>query len=94
LEINPSHPAIKELFERVKEDPDRETEELARVLYEGALINSGYSIKDPDAFSKRFYKLFNGALGIPRDAKVEEIEVDLDDDDEDEENKEKKDRKE
>jgi len=93
LEINPSHPAIKELFERVKEDPDRETEELAKVLYEGALINSGYTVKDPDAFSKRFYKLFNGALGIPRDAKVEEIEVDLDDDDDEEEIKEKQGKK-
>lgn len=41
LEINPSHPAIKEILERVKDDVDRETEELARVLYEGALVNSG-----------------------------------------------------
>jgi HSP90 family molecular chaperone len=41
LEINPSHPAIKELFERVKDDPDKETEDLASVLFEGALINSG-----------------------------------------------------
>lgn len=42
LEINPSHPAIKELFERVKDDPDKETEDLATVLFEGALVNSGF----------------------------------------------------
>jgi hypothetical protein len=41
LEINPAHPAIKELFERVKDEPDKDTEELAKVLYEGSLINSG-----------------------------------------------------
>jgi hypothetical protein len=29
LEINPNHPAIKELLKRVKDDPDKETEELA-----------------------------------------------------------------
>ena len=44
LEINPSHPAIKELFERVKDDPDKETEDLATVLYEGAVVNSGILI--------------------------------------------------
>ena len=41
VEINPNHPAIKELLERVKDDPDSETEEMAKVLYEAALINSG-----------------------------------------------------
>jgi heat shock protein beta len=73
VEINPSHPAIKELFERVKDDPDSETEELAQVLFEGALINSGYVLSDTHDFSKRFYRLFNGALGIPRNAPIEEV---------------------
>lgn len=44
MELNPNHPAIKELLERVKDDPDRETEELAKVLYEAALVHSGYSV--------------------------------------------------
>jgi len=82
LEINPSHPVVKELLERVKEGPDTETTELATVLYETALLNSGYSLHDTHGFSKRFFKLFNGALGIPKDAKVEEVEVDLDEDEE------------
>jgi len=42
LEINPSHPVIKELLERVKDNIDSETEELARMLVDTALINSGY----------------------------------------------------
>ena len=72
------------------------------VLYEGAMINSGkkwifkqflkfsnlgYVISDPADFSKRFYRLFNGALGIPRNAPIEEVKVDLEDDDEDEDDK-------
>lgn len=85
LELNPSHPAIKELFERVKDTPDDETKELATLLYEGALINSGYNLKEPVEFSKRFYRLFNGALGIDKDAKVEDIEVDLTEEDVEEE---------
>jgi len=70
LEINPNHPAIKELFDRVKDEPDKETEELARVLFEGSLITSGYSLREPADFSSRFYRLFNSALGIPKDAPI------------------------
>lgn len=79
VEVNPNHPAIQELLQRVKEDPDTETEELAKVLYEAALVNSGYSIQDINQFSKRFYRLYNSALGISRDAPVTEYEVELDD---------------
>lgn len=82
LEINPNHPAIKELLERVKDDPDKETEEYAKVLYEGSLVNSGYSVKDPSQFAKRFYTLFNRALNLGADAQVSDFEVDLDDDEE------------
>jgi len=95
LEINPNHPVIKELLERVKEqgeNVDKETGELAGLLYEAALLNSGneslnffliligYTLSDPHNFSQKFFKIFNGALGIPKDAKVEEVEVNLDDD--------------
>jgi len=77
LEINPRHPIIKELLERVKEDAGQETAEYATVLYEAALLNSGYSLHDAFAFSARFFKLFNGAMGIPKDARVEEPEVEI-----------------
>jgi len=40
------HPAIQELLERVKDDPDQESEELATALYEGAAVTSGYPVKD------------------------------------------------
>jgi heat shock protein beta len=80
LEINPHHPVIKELLERVKDNAeDTETQELAHLLYEAALLNSGYTLSDPHAFSTRFFKVFNGALGVPKDAQVEEIQVDIDD---------------
>ncbi|CAK66411.1 unnamed protein product (macronuclear) [Paramecium tetraurelia] len=77
VEINPNHQAIQELLQRVKDDPDQETEEMAKVLYEAALVNSGYSIPNPEKFASRFYKLFNSALGIDRDAPVKEFEVEI-----------------
>lgn len=58
---------------------------MARVLYEAALVNSGiynnynigYSIPSPEKFASRFYKLFNSALGIDRDAPIKEFEVEI-----------------
>ena len=48
------------------------------------MVNSGYNLKEPMGFAKRFYRLLNSALGIPKDAAIEDYEVDLDDDDEEE----------
>ena len=47
LEINPHHPVIKELLERVKEqtdEADKETVDMATLLYEAASLNSGKNI--------------------------------------------------
>lgn len=43
LEINPSHPSIKELLKRIKESElaDEETKDSANLLFEAALLNSG-----------------------------------------------------
>lgn len=37
----------------------------------------GYSVPNPEKFASRFYKLFNSALGIERDAPITEFEVEL-----------------
>lgn len=87
VEINPNHPAIQELLKRVKDEPDQETEELAKVLYEASMINSGYSVPNAEKFASRFYKLFNSAIGIDRDAPISEYEVQLDDEPEPESDK-------
>ena len=51
------------------------------------MVNSGYTLKDPSSFAKKFYRLLNGALGIPKDAPIEEYEVDIEDEEDDEESK-------
>jgi len=83
LEINPAHPIIKELLERVNDGADEDTKDLATILYESSLLNSGYSLSDPTTFTKRFFKIFNGAMGIAKDAPIEEPEIDLEEDDDD-----------
>ena len=74
FEINPHHPIIKEMLERVKDNQDdTDTAEMSHLLYNTALLNSGYLLENPSEYARNFYKIFNGALGIPRNAKVEEI---------------------
>lgn len=41
------------------------------------IIFIGYSIPSPEKFASRFYKLFNSALGIDRDAPIKEFEVEI-----------------
>lgn len=53
---------------------------MAQLLHETALLNSGYALDNPSDYARKFFKIFNGALGIPKNAPIEEIEVDLEDD--------------
>jgi len=75
VEINPYHPFIRELLERVKSEVDQDTEESAKLLFEVALLNSGFQLSETTDFSSRFYRVMSDAMGIPRDSKVEEFEV-------------------
>jgi len=81
LEVNPGHPVIKELLQRVQNNPDKDTEEMATLLYEAALLNSGFSLSDPSEFAAKFFKIFTPAMGISKEARVEAMEVELDDED-------------
>ena len=80
------------MLERVKDNPDDEdTAEMSVLLYETALLNSGYTLSNPAQYARNFFKIFNGALGIPKNAQVEEIQVDLEDEDEEFEDEEEDD---
>eukprot|EP00357_Protocruzia_adherens_P010741 CAMPEP_0115016678 /NCGR_PEP_ID=MMETSP0216-20121206/27602_1 /TAXON_ID=223996 /ORGANISM="Protocruzia adherens, Strain Boccale" /LENGTH=878 /DNA_ID=CAMNT_0002387225 /DNA_START=114 /DNA_END=2750 /DNA_ORIENTATION=+ len=86
LEINAGHPTIKELLKRVNDETvDDNTKALAQVLFDAAVINSGYSVEDPTQFVSRVEALVKSGLGVSADAAVEEPEVDLTEDEEEEE---------
>jgi len=71
LEINTSHPAIKELLRRIKENPDlqEETKDVADLLYESALLASGYNVEDPNVFSERMDRVIKQSLNLDRNEK-------------------------
>merc|ERR1719336_3766645 len=76
LEINPNHPVIADLFAKVKANrEDKAALDTAAVLFQTALIESGYEIADPSALVNRVYRLMSKELGVDPDAPLKEVEV-------------------
>merc|ERR1712060_585952 len=76
LEVNPNHPVVVDLLNKVKTDKeDKAALDTAQVLFQTALIESGYEIADPSALVNRVYRLMSKELGVDPDAPIKEVEV-------------------
>merc|ERR1711972_1134754 len=76
LEVNPNHPVVVDLLSKVKEDKENKAAlDTAEVLFQTALIESGYEIADPSALVNRVYRLMSKELGVDPDAPLKEVEV-------------------
>ena len=85
LEINPHHPVIKKMLTNIRENNgeiDEETSSYTDLLFNIALINSGFTIENPTEVAAPIHKLLKMGFGLEKDAEVEEIEIDIEDDDE------------
>merc|ERR1712021_235637 len=79
LEINPGHPIVKELKNRVEKDSsDEEAKAMAETLFDVALVQSGLTPADPANFASRLETLMRLGLGLSKDEAVEDPEVELD----------------
>merc|ERR1711970_1704531 len=88
LEINPNHPVVADLLNKVKADKeDKAAVDTAQVLFQMALIESGYEIADPSALVNRVYRLMSKELGVDPDAPVKEVEVPEEEEEAEEEDK-------
>merc|ERR1712138_365058 len=88
LEVNPNHPVIVDLLSKVKGDKeDKAALDTARVLFQTALIESGYEIADPTALVNRVYRLMSKELGVDPDAPLKEVEVPEEEEEAEEEDK-------
>merc|ERR1712060_562121 len=76
LEINPNHPVVVDLLAKVKADKEDEAAlDTAQVLFQMALVESGYEIADPSALVNRVYRLMSKEIGVDPDAPLKEVEV-------------------
>jgi len=76
LEINPRHPLIKELRTRVEANEEDETaKDLAIVMFETAVLRSGYILPDSSGFANRIDRMLRLSMDISLDEKVEEEPV-------------------
>merc|ERR1712051_278180 len=94
LEINPNHPVIADLLTKVKASKeDTAAVDTAAVLFQTALIESGYELADASALVSRVYRLMSKELGVDPDAPLKEVEVPEEEEEEaeEEEDKEEKD---
>jgi heat shock protein beta len=85
LEINPHHPVMKVMLERVKDSEDGASMDEASssyvdLLYQMALLNSGFQIDEPHELTLPLEKLIRVGFGVARDQEIEEIELDLSED--------------
>merc|ERR1712091_131299 len=88
LEVNANHPVIVDLLSKVKDDKENAAAlDTAQVLFQTALIESGYEIADPSALVSRVYRLMSKELGVDPDAPIKEVEVPEEEEEAEEEDK-------
>nr|ADG03469.1 heat shock protein 90 [Bemisia tabaci] len=71
LEINPDHPVMDAL--RVKaeaEKNDKSVKDLVMLLFETALLSSGFALEDPQVHAGRIHRMIKLGLGIDEDEPV------------------------
>merc|ERR1739847_168435 len=68
LEINPDHSIIANLKEKADVDKnDKSVKDLVLLLFETALLSSGFSLEDPATHSQRIHRMIKLGLGIEED---------------------------
>lgn len=64
LEINPDHPIVETLRQKAEADKnDKAVKDLVVLLFETALLSSGFSLEDPQTHSNRIYRMIKLGLG-------------------------------
>jgi len=73
LEINPDHSIVENLRQRAEADKnDKSVKDLVLLLFETALLSSGFSLEDPAVHAKRIHRMIKLGLGIDEEDDVGE----------------------
>merc|ERR1712072_410941 len=82
LEINPDHSTVANLKDKADVDKnDKSVKDLVLLLFETALLSSGFSLEDPATHSQRIHRMIKLGLGIEEDddAPMEDTAASTDD---------------
>ena len=65
MEINPDHSIVENLRQRAEADKnDKSVKDLVLLLFETALLSSGFSLEDPAVHAQRIHRMIKLGLGI------------------------------
>jgi len=80
MELNPSHAIVRALKDKFSADAaDSAAKDLVWLLYETALLTSGFTLDNPGSFSNRIHRLIKLGLSIDDDDEPEDDEEEDDD---------------
>eukprot|EP00253_Pinus_taeda_P000304 PITA_00304 len=77
MEINPENAIMEELRKRAEVDKhDKSVKDLVMLLYETALLTSGFSLEEPNTFAARIHRMLKLGLSIEDDVTAE-VDADM-----------------
>ncbi|CAI9088161.1 OLC1v1022415C2 [Oldenlandia corymbosa var. corymbosa] len=76
MEINPENPIMEELRKRADADKnDKSVKDLVLLLFETALLTSGFSLEDPNTFGNRIHRMLK--LGLSIEGEGDDVDEDM-----------------